>query len=236
MNTVKRPKKFFKIAAVEGHDAGYRVVLDGKPALTKNRKPLIAPTKALADAITAEWNEQEEYIDLKSMPLTSILGAALSADGKTRAYWIDEIIAYSASDLVCYRAVGPEALVTRQAVAWDPFIDWFKREFQTSLNIASGIIAIEQDTRAAQLIRKRLNRMSNEVLFALHSITALTGSAILALATQDPSFEPVTIFEASRVDEHFQEQKWGVDTEAKERERNLERDFNALVKFLALAV
>jgi chaperone required for assembly of F1-ATPase len=83
-------------------------------------------------------------------------------------------------------------------------------------------------------VRKALSEQSPETLFALRLATAITGSAVLALALWRRAFPPGEIFEASRIDERFQEERWGVDDEAKAREDRMRAEFMSVSRFLRM--
>ena len=93
-------------------------------ARTPGKRPLIAPTRAVAELIAAEWAAQGETIEPMSMPATRLANSAIDgvadALGATRA----EIARYAGADLLCYRAEAPEALVAAEAEAFDPVLDW----------------------------------------------------------------------------------------------------------------
>lgn len=72
-----KARKFWKAAAVEPASGGFRVTLDGKPVMTPGKQPLILPTRALADAVAAEWDAQGDVIDPLSMPLTRAANSAI---------------------------------------------------------------------------------------------------------------------------------------------------------------
>ena len=63
-------RRFYQQADVEEADGEFRVVLDGRPVKTPARRPLAAPTRALGEALAAEWDAQTEGIDPARMPLT----------------------------------------------------------------------------------------------------------------------------------------------------------------------
>jgi chaperone required for assembly of F1-ATPase len=58
-------------------------------------------------------------------------------------------------------------------------------------------------------------------------MTALTGSALLALAVAQGRLTPEEAWEAAHVDEDWQISQWGKDAEAKARRDNRWRDFAA---------
>ncbi len=71
------PKRFYKTAGVEERDGLFAVTLDGRIARTPARNVLAVPTRALAEAIAAEWQALDDVIDPALLPLTRIVNAAL---------------------------------------------------------------------------------------------------------------------------------------------------------------
>ncbi len=228
------PKRFYKTVSVEPDDGRFALRLDGRPAKTPLRNPLSAPTEALAEAVAEEWDAQRETIDRNAMPLTGMLTAAIDGGAALAAECCEDILNYVQSDLVCYRADGPAALCERQAAVWDPFIDFMRSEFGAMLVTTSGIVAVGQPAASLAALRRTLEPLSPETLFALRIATAISGSAVLALSLWRKASDPEAIFEASRVDERFQEERWGVDEEAAQREARLRGDFLIAVRFLSL--
>lgn len=234
MSEAAGPKRFYKDVAVVEQADRYAIALDGRIAKTVGRRSLAAPTRALAQAVAAEWRGQGEHISRASMPLTAMLSAAIDASESDAQAWREEIVNYLGSDLVCYRADEPEALAARQAEIWDPYIEFMRRVFGAILITTAGIIAVPQADASLTAVRAALEKETPERLFALQIATAISGSAVLALALWKGEADPGALFEASRVDERFQEGRWGVDDEAKAREERLYGDFMKAAEFLSL--
>lgn len=234
MSEPVRPKRFYKDVSVVPHEGRYAIALDGRMAKTMCRHVLSAPWEALAGAVAAEWAAQGEHIDRATMPLTGMLSASVDGGVGEAEQWREEIVKYLGSDLVCYRAGEPEKLAARQAAVWDPYVEFLRAEFGAILVTTSGIIAVPQADASLVAIRSALTKAAPETLFALQIATAIAGSAVLALALWKDFDDAETIFDASRVDERFQEEQWGVDEEAKTREERLKADFLAVARFLAL--
>src|SRR5215469_11560010 len=115
-------KRFYRAVALAEQAEGFVVVLDGRPARTPARRPLAAPTRALGQALAAEWDAQVERIDPSNMPLTRLANTITDGVAAASPEIAVEIEKYLGSDLVCYRAQSPEALVARQARHWDPIL------------------------------------------------------------------------------------------------------------------
>lgn len=229
-----KPRRFYEKAEAASNEHGYGLLLDGRQARTMGRRPLACRSKALAEAVAGEWTAQGEHIDRSAMPLTALLSVAIDGAEEKTGEWRDEVLGYLGSDLVCYRATQPDALVKRQSEIWDPFLDWFAMEYGARLVIVTGLIAEPQPGDALEAVRRRLSAQPPEMLLGLRTATAIAGSAVLALALWKGAFAPEAIFSASRVDERFQEERWGVDAQAKAREALIEAEFASVAGFIRL--
>ncbi len=149
----------------------------------------------------------------------------MSEHDANRDLLIGEIARYLETDLVCHRADTPAALRERQQMVWAPYLSWFENEFGAVLNVAAGIIAVAQPEAAAASVKAALKDQPLEIVQALKTATSIAGSAVLSLALWRGAFPAEQIFEASRVDERFQEEQWGEDAEAKARENMMRDEF-----------
>jgi len=228
------PKRFYKEAAVvAGDDGEFVVALDGKPLRTPSRTPLGVRDRDLAEAIAAEWQAQKEKIDPATMPLTRMVNTALDGVTSAQEEVFEDILRYAGSDLLCYRADAPESLVSRESEVWDPYLDW-AANMGARLVLSEGIVHVEQPPEAIRAIAVLLRRYATPLqLTALHAITTLTGSLILALALAEGQGEPSEIWDAAHVDEDFNVAQWGEDHEAAERRAKRRIEFDAAVLILS---
>ena len=176
----KAIKRFYRTVSVSETNDGYEVRLDDKPLRTKGKKILIATSASLADAIQEEWEQQGDEIDLASTPLTNLLADAIDANAASQ--WRADILGYLGSDLVCYRADAPQALVERQAEVWGHYLDWLRDDLGAALVVTTGVISTPQPQIAIDRVRTVLAPLNRETLAALRKATAITGSAVMALA------------------------------------------------------
>jgi len=209
--------RFYKTVGV-GSDAGaFRLLLDGKPVRTPAKKQLLLPTRALADAVAAEWEAQAERIDPVTMPLTRLANSAIDGVAGREADVRADIVRYAGSDLVCYRAESPPELVHRQSQAWDPILVWTRDALGASFHVAQGIMPATQPASAAHSVAHAIEAHGAFELAALHVMTTLTGSALLALAHVRGHLTADDAWAAAHVDEDWQIGQWGEDAEAKAR-------------------
>jgi chaperone required for assembly of F1-ATPase len=228
-------KRFYKeVAASASADGGYTVLLDGKAAKTPKRVMLTLPNLLLADAIAEEWRAQGESIDPQTMPLTRLAFAALDVVTPEREQVAQQLLKYARNDLLCYRAENPPDLVARQAHAWDPLLDWAAEIYGARLKVAFGIKHVAQPADAIAELEQAISRYDEFELAALHTATTITGSLILALALAEEEVSAHEAFAAATIDETFQAEKWGIDTEAENRRQRLLSELTAAERFLRL--
>ena len=228
------PKRFYNSVAVRDDGTGFALLLDGKPVRTPGKAKLLLPTRALAEAVAEEWKAQEDHIDPATMPLTKLANSAIDGVAGHERAVIDDIMAHAGSDLLCYRAGGPRGLVEAQRRSWDPVIAWAKSALGAPLALAEGIVHVTQPQASLDRLRERLSDRDPFSLSALHVMTALSGSALLAIAVAEGRLTPEEAWAAAHVDEDWQISQWGEDAEARERRASRRRDFGASACLLAL--
>jgi len=233
------PRRFYRAAGVAAHETPegrrlFALTLDGRVARTPKKRLLAAPSSAIAEGIAAEWAAQGEALDLARMPLTRLANAAIDgvadASLETRA----AILAFAASDVVCYRAEGPENLVAAQAEALNPALEFAQAALHADLKVGVGIMPIEQPAAALLAIERALSPIDEPFeLAAMHVATSLMGSAVLALALRAGRFSAEDVWRRAHVDENHQIARWGEDEEAAERRAVRWRDMQAAACVLA---
>src|SRR5215475_1872316 len=227
-------KRFYKQAKLTDAQDGVGISLDDRPVLTPRRRAFVAPTRALAAAIAAEWDAQGENIDPREMPLTRLANAVIDAVSENPAPVAAEIAKYLGNDLLFYRAETPEKLVGRQSQAWDPVLAWAREVFGANFKSTQGVVHVTQPNEAVEALQNAIPRDPWR-LAAVSSITTLTGSALLALAIAQGAIDIDTAWAAAHVDEDWQMTQWGRDQLALERRAFREVEFRAAASVLNLA-
>jgi chaperone required for assembly of F1-ATPase len=213
----ERPRRFYKVVEALACGQGFCVRLDSRAIRTPQGANMELPTLALADLIAAEWAEQGEHIILPDMPATRLAHTAIDAVGEARDAVAAEVARYAGSDLLCYFADGPKALVEEELHHWGPVLDWAERDLGVRLERAIGIVHRAQPTETLDLVKALALRLDDFALAGLAHGAGLFGSALLAFALERGELTGSTAFDLSRLDEAFQERQWGVDEEAAAR-------------------
>lgn len=228
-------KRFYSNASVQEEDKGVSVRLDGRPVRTPGRARLVLPTRALAEAVAAEWRAQPAEIKPAALALTRLANSTIDAMPAQRERVIDELVAHGDTDLVCYRAAEPLALVRRQRAAWQPVLDHAAERFGAALVVTQGVIPVAQPPEALAALRRTVAASDDWALVGLHAATTACGSLLLALALQDGRLSAEAAWRASLLDELYTIEQWGADAEATRRHDALLRDVTAAAQFMALA-
>lgn len=212
------PRRFYQTATVEQAEGAWRVLLDGRTVRTPGRAVLQAATERLAQAIAQEWDIQGERIDPSTMPLTRLANTAIDGVAPRLAETRDDLARYVETDLLFYRADGPDRLVARQAEGWDPVVEWAAARVGASFNVTSGVMHVAQPTQAVEAFRALLSTVEDPLeIAALHQMTTLTGSVLLAVAVLEGRLDADTAFALAHVDEDWNIELWGEDEEAAAR-------------------
>lgn len=228
------PKRFYKSAAVAARDGGFAITLDGRTARTPGKRQLIVPVEALAEAIADEWSRQGEVIDPATMPLTRLANSAIEGVAERMQDVRADIVAFAGSDLVCYRAETPAGLVARQQAAWDPVLAWSKETLGAEFRLQQGLMPIDQDAGALAAIGAALADLDALGLAAVHVLTTISGSVILAVAHLHERLSVEEAWAAATVDETWQREQWGRDAEAEAHAARRLAEFTAASRCLSL--
>jgi chaperone required for assembly of F1-ATPase len=225
-----RRKRFYKEAGVTEAEGGFAITLDGKPIRTPSGRHVVAPNRGIAEAIAAEWEAQTETINPLSMPLTRFANSVAEVGDHVDAV-ADDAAKYLGTDLLFYRAGHPDALVAREAASWDPVLSWAANELGAHFILSEGIVHVTQPEQAIKAARA-VFPVAPWPVAALHVVTTLTGSALLALALLHGVLDPEQVWAAAHVDEDWNIEKWGLDEEVAARRAARLVDFRAAATIL----
>ena len=233
------PKRFYEQARAEEQDGAFVLTLDGRVARTPGRRPLAVPTRGLGEALAEEWQAQAAEIDPTTMPMTRIVNSTIDGVAANPASVVDDVVKYADSDLVCYRAGDPERLVADQSAAWDPVLDWARDALGARFMQSQGVTYVGQGEAAVAAVRAAVEAGASRspfALAALHVMTTLTGSVLIALARAAGRLTAEEAWAAAHVDERFQERVWGEDEQALARRAARQTEFLAASRVYALAI
>ncbi len=227
-------RRFWKSAEVVEAKDGFGIALDGRSVKTPARADLTVPTRALASAIAAEWSDCGETVDPRAMPLTGLANAAIDRVGPDNASFAAGLASYGESDLTCYRAEGPEALVARQSESWDVLLVWARRRYDVDFACVSGVMHVPQPKETLRKLGHAVATLDAFRLAALSPLVTIGGSLVAGLAVLEEMMPAEDAWEAVSLDERWQMEQWGDDPEARAALESRRSEFLAAARFLAL--
>ena len=182
-------------------------------------------------AVAEEWMAQGETINPASMPLFSLAVTVVDRVMSQQMAIINELASYGGNDLLCYRA-DDDDLAGRQQQQWQPWIDWAGTEFHVNLRIATGIMPVTQPDVSG--FEAPLQKLDVWRLGVLHRAVSLGGSLVLGLGFVAGRLDADQLFTTAFLDELWQNEKWGRDFEAEDRQNYIRAELYDAARFLAL--
>ncbi len=227
-------KRFYTAAGTARAKGGYQIELDGRPVNTPAKARLLVPNLAIAEAIAEEWNAQDKTVEPATMPLTQLANTTIDRIAIGRDAVVAGVLAFAETDLLCYRAEQPAALAARQAEAWQPLLDWAARELDAPLSVTNGVLPVPQPPLSVAAFATVLNEYDDFRLAAVANAAGLLGSIVLAIALAAGRLTAEEAFVAAHLDEAYQHEKWGMDSEAVARLDRRRLETFATDRFLRL--
>ena len=211
-------KRFYKEASIGETEGGqaWRVLLDGRPIKTAGGRPQVVPTRALAEALAAEWTAQGEQIDARSFHLRDLADFAVDAVSDAREQTIRDLLPYAETDTLCYRAEPGEAFHERQLAVWEPLLAEAETRYDVHFTRISGIIPKPQPAETLARIELALAAESDFSLAALKMLSSLAASLVIAMSAIRPGADAEALWKAANLEEDWQVELWGEDWEAAE--------------------
>ena len=232
----KAAKRFYKQADMVAIEDGFGVHLDGRALKSPAKAALVLPTEKMAQAVTSEFNDQQEEIVPDSMPIFSLASTVIDRILPQRDTLDDELVRYGLNDLICYRADEAEdqSLAMKQQEEWGFIQTWLNDTYGVRLQHFSGVMPQSQPDEVAQKYPSIIAPIDSWSYVALYRVTTLSGSLALGLAFRDEKLDVPSLMKQAFLDEYHQEEKWGADEWAVERRDNIKTEFNDMSKFLKL--
>ncbi|OLY47338.1 ATP12 family chaperone protein [Bartonella apis] len=228
------PKRFYKEAFVKEVGGEFAVVLDGKTVKTPARHKLVLPNRALAEIVAHEFNSQRQTIDPAKMPVTRLVNSILDGVVDNMDVVRHDILEFVGNDMLFYRADSPKELVERQHHHWDPILEWIRKDYGARFMLTEGVMFVKQPDDSISAIGEALEAIESPyVLAALHSITTLCGSALLALAVWKGKISLPEAWKLAHLDEDWTIEHWGEDAEAKEKRAYHRAEYEAAAATIA---
>ena len=162
-----------------------------------------------------------------TMPLTRLANSVIDAVGDNVDAVVEDIAKYFGTDLLFYRAGHPQELVAREAAALGSGAVLGRRKARRAFHSRRRHrpCAAARCRRSPRRVRRC--RAIPGSIAALHLVTTMTGSALLAVALLRGRLDADQVWAAAHVDEDWNIEQWGVDEEVAARRAARLVDFRA---------
>lgn len=228
-------KRFYQEVGVRPDGDGWQVTLDGRAVRTQGGRAQIAPTRALAEALAAEWATQGETIDPAGFVNRDLADFAIDVVHADRAALIATLLGFAETDTLCYRAEPDDALFAAQQTLWEPVLSAAEARWDVRFERISGIIHRPQPPATQARLRAVLDSHDAFALSALNTLASLAASLVIALAALEPDADTAALWQAANLEEDWQADLWGRDWEAEDRRARRLAAFSAALDFARLA-
>ncbi len=230
--TTEPVRRFYASAAAVEDAGAHSVRLDQRTLKTPSGKPLRLPTRALAEAVAAEWDAQGELIVPATMPITRYAFAAVDLMASKRAEIARDLAKYINTDLVAHRADAPPPLVARQSAVWDPIVDWGEHRLHLRIPVVTGIMPADIPPQHRTVLEWEIDDLDDFRAMALAQAVTLAGSILIGFAFLEGKLGAEAAFAAAALDNLWSLENWGEDAEARARLEAQRAEWIALQRFV----
>ena len=228
-------KRFWREVTLEPEGTAWQVALDGRRVKTAQARAQVAPTRALGEALAAEWRAQGEEVSAAKFAFRDLADYAIDIVAVDPGDAIRRILAYAEGDTLCYRAEPDEPLAVRQRVAWEPLLKAAEAAHGVEFVRIVGILHRAQPEATLAVLRRHLETLDPFALAALQTLASLAASLVIGLAALKSGADAEALFAASNLEEDWQAEQWGWDFEAEATRARKLATFSGAARFALLA-
>lgn len=228
-------KRFWREVTLAEDEGGWRILLDGRAVKTQGGRAQLIPSRALAEAMAAEWADQGETVDFARFGYRDMADYAIDVVAQDPGETVADLVRYGETDTLCYRAEPDEPIAERQRAQWEPLVLAAEARHGLRLVRVCGIIHKPQPTATLEALRAHCETLDAFALAPLRNLTSLSASLLIGLAALEPGADLGALWDAANLEEDWQAELWGKDAEAEARRARRRADFVASARFAALA-
>ena len=223
-------KKFWKTVEVSQLTANtYQILLDKKILKTPMQNDLIFPNYRISHEISLEWDIKSDVLDTDKMVFFGIFSTAIDRIVNDRVLYINEIMKFVDTDLICYKADKPIELVELQNKHWDPILLIIKRYIGVEIDFFRGVMPRIQNKKVHNKIKMLIYNFSNLELSILHRLTNIIGSVFISLCIIKGDILKKHICQLCFLDELWQAENWGVEEEAAKKRDKVSKELKKII-------
>ena len=198
------------------------------------QKDLIFSNYKIAKETALEWDVDEKVINTDNMIFYGLMSTFIDKVSDDRVSYIDNILGFVNTDLICYRADSPIQLVELQNISWNPIILCIKKYIDLELKIFIGVMPSNQSLEIFIRLKVLINNFSDIEISALYRMTNLTGSIFISLCILKGDILKNKVFELSFLDELWQAENWGIEEESSDKRKKIAQELDRIIYFVEL--
>ena len=179
-----------------------------------------------------EWDQSSDIINTDDLVFYGLLSTAIDKVREEKNSYINDIINFIDTDLICYRADSPIDLVSHQNKHWYPIILLIEKYINTNVSIFKGVMPSQQSSKVHHRFKNLIVELSDVQISVLHRITNLVGSVFLSLCILKKDLTNKQAFELSFLDELWQAENWGYEEDASAKRKKVRTELNRLILFI----
>ena len=228
-------KKFWKIVQVKKKlKNSFEILLDKRILKTPMQKNLIFSNYKIAKETALEWDIDEKEINTENMVFYGLISTAIDKICNDKVLYIENVLGFINTDLICYRADGPNELVDLQNSSWNPIISFIKKYIDVEVETFIGVMPSKQSLEIFIRLKTLINSFSDIEISALHRMTNLTGSIFISICILKGDVLKNEVFELSFLDELWQAKNWGIEEESLDKRDKIANELNRIISFVEL--
>ena len=228
-------KKFWKIVQVKKKlKNSFEILLDKRILKTPMQKDLIFSNYKIAKETALEWDIDEKEINTENMVFYGLISTAIDKISNDKVSYIENVLGFINTDLICYRADGPNELVDLQNSSWNPIISFIKKYLDVEVKFFTGVMPSKQSFEIFIRLKTLINSFSDIEISALHRMTNLTGSIFISICILKGDVLKNKAFELSFLDELYQAKNWGIEQESLDKRDKIAKELNRIISFVEL--
>ena len=148
--------------------------------------------------------------------------------------YIDEVMKYINTDLICYWENKPEDLHTLQIDNWRKQLKKLKDE-ELKFDYTYNILPIKQKDSSIELLKNKLIQLDDIILACLLIVTKTTSSLLLSYLFITNRIKPIDLYKNTYLHEIWQSNKWGIVEEEKEKRESDLLTFKKIYKLIKIS-
>ena len=212
----------------------FEILLDKRILKTPMQKDLIFSNYKIAKETALEWDIDEKEINTENMVFYGLISTAIDKISNDKVSYIENVLGFINTDLICYRADRPNELIDLQNSSWNPIISFIKKYIDVELKFFIGVMPSKQSLEIFNRLKTLINSFSDIEISALHRMTNLTGSIFISICILKGDVLKNEAFELSFLDELYQAKNWGIEEESLDKRDKIAKELNRIISFVEL--